>query len=809
MQRGLGGRFEFQRNNRFAGNAPLQHHLWKRAPNSGTFLALCCGFAATVPHEGHAKEEEFAPRKPSAVTAYASPTMYTNSSRKSRWNPFRRHIMGSVAEETTPIAPPLAPPKSKTFETNVERVESWPEEARPLKKHTWLSYLYGVGDLILVVLPVYFILLGVAAITLNGKPTKGSEFGKKVEFAMTLGPTMFPILFAAISGRSMKMIARFLAEKGTKISTLEQLMASQSVWGTFEIQMNMQRLTLVGINLLFLWALSPLGGQASLRLMGRQDRDSFVDTQLRYMTTGPGGSMWGLSSTYSGSGKYADAGALYTAALLAPLDTKTGPRDLWGNVKIPNLEYINETKSDAEGWFTVPTIEHPETYSALVGLPIVGLPTTTKSNFTLESTYLTVECSRFNQTPYPGINDTNRSDTDFAKLDQLVPGQVWLNKSLNNPFEPSAGLTTSFFIDTNLETSWAETSPSFEPLRGRLDSFFGYYNQSRLNNTLAQEKRKLIYASIYATSADEPRFGLNVAYCTIAQNHVEAMIECNGTQCAATKVRKSLTDTRPSKYTPLEHGTIMIGFAEQFPIAVTFNTGSSPTERYLTNSSSFPFIQEAGQLSLDVVYANVSLVEPELFSRRLSSAINTYYQLTIQPTGYFGSLPRNLSLYGPDTLPVTDINKYLPGNLSATNTSFFDWWSEFDRRVQTSDSPFIGATTAAETTTTEQIFVGSAAWISLLIVSSVVIFIIGFTAMILKRHTLGPEMFGFVTSMTYENPWVKIPQGGTMLDAMERARLLRDVEVHVADVRGDDNVGHIAFAAGTPLRKLERGRLYR
>jgi hypothetical protein len=29
---------------------------------------------------------------------------------------------------------------------------------------------------------------------------------------------MFPIVFAAISGRSMKMIARYLAEKGTKIS---------------------------------------------------------------------------------------------------------------------------------------------------------------------------------------------------------------------------------------------------------------------------------------------------------------------------------------------------------------------------------------------------------------------------------------------------------------------------------------------------------------------------------------------------------------------------------------------------------------
>ncbi|KAI0615007.1 hypothetical protein Ptr902_09692 [Pyrenophora tritici-repentis] len=736
--------------------------------------------------------------------------MDTNTSIRSQWNPFRRHVLGSVAEETTPMAPPLAPPKSKTFETSIERVDSWPEEARPLKKHTWLSYLYGIGDFILVVLPIYFILLGVAVITLNGKPTRGSAFGKKVEFAMNLGPTMFPILFAAISGRSMKMIARFLAEKGAKISTLELLMASQSVWGTFEIQMNMQRLTLVGINLLFLWALSPLGGQASLRLMTRQDRDTFDNAKLRYMTTGPGGSMWGLASTYVGSGRFADAGALYTAALLAPLDTKIGPRDPWGNVKIPNLDYINETKSDSEGWVTVPTIQEPEMYSALVGLPVVGLPPTGRSNFTAESTYLTVECGRFNQTPYPGINDTRSAKTDFAKLDSIVPGPIWLNKSsTRNPFEPVPGRTTSFFIDTNLGSTWDNFNPLYEPLLGRLDAFFGNYNQSRLNNKIGQEAREFTYASIYATSVDSSQFGLNIGRCTLAQTHVEAMIECIGDQCAAKKVRKSISDLRPSTYTAFEHGVIMQGFAEQFPVAVTFNGGSSPTERYLSNSSAFPFVQEAGHLTQDIAYTNVSVIESRLFSRRLSSAINTYYQLTVQPTGYYGGLPRNLSRYGPDTIPVIDINKYLPGNFSATNNSFYDWWPMFDAGVQSSDFPFIGATTTASTTSTEQIFVGDTAWISLLIVSSTVILIIGSTALMLKRRTLGPELFGFVTSMTYENPWVKIPQGGTMLDAMERARLLRDVEVHVADVRGDDNVGHIAFAAGIPLRKLERGRLYR
>lgn len=252
----------------------------------------------------------------------------------------------------------------------------------------------------------------------------------------------------------------------------------------------------------------------------------------------------------------------------------------------------------------------------------------------------------------------------------------------------------------------------------------------------------------------------------------------------------------------------MAGFAQQFPTAVANTVGSSPTERYLSNSSAFPFVQHAGQFTQDTAFVNLSLTEPALFSRRLSSAINTYYQLTIQPTGYFGSLSGNLSLYGPDTIPVTDINKYLPNDFPATNNSFFDWWPKFDEVAQSSESPFIGATTTATVTTTEEIFVGEVAWLSLLMVSSSVILITGIAALVLKQRTLGPELFGFVSSMTYENPWVKIPSGGTMLDAMERARLLGDVQVHIADVRGNDDVGHIAFAAGVPLRKLERGRLY-
>lgn len=78
-----------------------------------------------------------------------------NITTETRWNPFRRHALGSSVEEVNEPAPLGA--KSKTWTTTVDRIPSWPEEAKPLKKRNGLSYLFGIGDLILVLLPIYFI----------------------------------------------------------------------------------------------------------------------------------------------------------------------------------------------------------------------------------------------------------------------------------------------------------------------------------------------------------------------------------------------------------------------------------------------------------------------------------------------------------------------------------------------------------------------------------------------------------------------------------------------------------------------------
>lgn len=205
----------------------------------------------------------------------------------------------------------------------------------------------------------------------------------------------------------------------------------------------------------------------------------------------------------------------------------------------------------------------------------------------------------------------------------------------------------------------------------------------------------------------------------------------------------------------------------------------------------------------------MSELSPDTFSRRLALVLNTYYQLTIAPNAYLGNLPQtNFSAFGPDTLPVHDVDVYLPSNETTKNTTFENWYNPFQLKTFKSGLYFIGATTNATISKTHEIYVCNFAWVSLLFAAAISIFLVGAASLVLKRRTLGPEMFGFVTSMTYENPYLNVPRGGTTLDAMERARLLRDVEVYLGDVCGDKDVGHIALASGTPTHKLNRGRLY-
>lgn len=91
-----------------------------------------------------------------------------------------------------------------------EEVKS--SKAESLRSPLHQTILRTIVDVFMVTLPCLFIALGVVATRLNQQ--EKSSYGEKVKQAARLGPTVFPIAFAAIVARFNRQLARWQAEKG-------------------------------------------------------------------------------------------------------------------------------------------------------------------------------------------------------------------------------------------------------------------------------------------------------------------------------------------------------------------------------------------------------------------------------------------------------------------------------------------------------------------------------------------------------------------------------------------------------------------
>lgn len=82
----------------------------------------------------------------------------------------------------------------------------------------------------------------------------------------------------------------------------------------------------------------------------------------------------------------------------------------------------------------------------------------------------------------------------------------------------------------------------------------------------------------------------------------------------------------------------------------------------------------------------------------------------------------------------------------------------------------------------------------------------------LRKNTLAPDIFGFVSSLTRDNPHFPVPVGGSTLDGISRTRAFRNVKVKLGDVGGmEDGHGRLGFVpivTTVPAQTLSRSRKY-
>jgi hypothetical protein len=236
------------------------------------------------------------------------------------------------------------------------------------------------------------------------------------------GPTVFPITFAAVVGRSLKSVAATLLERGSKIGSIECLLGGRTVASAVILPFSMGYLHPFMLPLIVLWSLSPLGGQAALRVISVEPSGAESSMSFDYIDLSNSPFlMYGLQFSWE-----LEPAVLsdFSTALNSPPIVKSSSQDLFGNIKIPMLEALaTDQTPDGDGWYDIQTQSPGDVYSSLTGLPFSkpSLDTTDRAFFDIETSYISANCNLSLQKSNgqfirDAVHDTQEATSDVMVL---------------------------------------------------------------------------------------------------------------------------------------------------------------------------------------------------------------------------------------------------------------------------------------------------------------------------------------------------------------------------------------------------------
>lgn len=423
------------------------------------------------------------------------------------------------------------------------------------------------------------------------------------------GPTIFPILFAAIASKFLRALAATKLERGASVLTLDNLLNSRTVFSTLTTPFELRTLNIVTPLLVLLWALSPLGGQASLRVISTGPSYTNTTGNFTYLAFVSPFTNQGVGS--ASAEPLAPIDAAFTAALATAPDSKASPQDQFGNIKVPVYEYLNSSSSkDGSTWREVPDNDNI-TWSSLTGLPLHGLPSKGTSRFQLNTGYMMTDCR--------------------------VSGRNW---------------TAGYMQSLENVTYWSGANFAFNASIG-----FDAFQPASFN---------FLSLSLEGGSPSKP---LTSALCNLSMSYLELQVQCEGKSCRSLAVRPSAspathsnrttnpTSLSSTQFTPLnglgQRDIMFTSFMKNFVNSTNPSVGcdtsfctTSAIEGYLANPDSpynFPF----GNPSL-WTYGN------KLISQRFTQLFNTYWIDSIAPFAVAGQFNISVGLTDPTDQTVTD-----------------------------------------------------------------------------------------------------------------------------------------------------------
>ncbi|KAF6785188.1 hypothetical protein CSOJ01_15636 [Colletotrichum sojae] len=263
-----------------------------------------------------------------------------------------------------------------------------------------IKFLSWTWEVVLTALPLFFFAISILALRLDEQVRSTSTYGPTIEEITRLSPTIYPVLFAMIAARFYRNAARWHLERpgGITVASLEQIIGSSSFASALERLFIIRTQPILGVLILSTWAMSPLGGQSSSRLL-RIDEKKYRSKEWIYYDIRNQ-----ENSTFYDMDKYtygpADIiQALYPSCLFSPRKQRQSSMDLLGRPKIPQWPYDSMQDIEETAWRMVDknALEAGiDYYTSLIGINVQDLNlsgSSTLYEFEVESDYIGFDCS--------------------------------------------------------------------------------------------------------------------------------------------------------------------------------------------------------------------------------------------------------------------------------------------------------------------------------------------------------------------------------------------------------------------------------
>lgn len=667
--------------------------------------------------------------------------------------------------------------------------KAWPQEPVPLipKKHEQIALI--LYDVALIAIPVVLVLKIVGCIvswsqdrkyTNNEIDSVHATTRVLVQFNDQL-VTIFTIIFVTIISTLVKRYALYKAQRGAFVSDLEQLQGSVSMVSTLKLVWSLRSWSRQSIILCLIWCFYYLGSQASKREFAIADS----------------GSLWTMpaaSFNFSGSSFF---DPILSDDYIPNQDpTYLNNRFLRSSI-VQNHKQDPNTDlgrgSDLDGWPLVPNIAlalnpDPDIISGLPGaLSNPSTDTSTSENASPETPkgktpdrhgWISVAAQSKNVyislTGHPLY--TQQRNYNYSNRHKIVGSYnyktAYLNIGCGVPvkhqyadFPDKMANGTRLLASMNMVMNDVAVNASRDawghPLR-TFDLWVRWPNGTIYTNNGSFAEP----ASVRST-------------CNITSTHVEVSVSCGQLGCVPIRMRyrdpsqpdspsifklnNAVSAGNATSYsTPFDKKAYADNFFSNFTLSTgpaTDLEGSTPIFNYVKMS----VVRYYASYDVDTTSSGCVLCgESDVAMRQqvnpaMSFWFNTYAQIGQYEFALASSDAWTLAKHGSD-------GSFNPVVLKGAfyNRAYYIYWH----------------------------------WIAIDFASCLVLLVAGVLCHWLRVHTLAPDIFGYVSSLTRDNPYFDLPDNGSALSGLDRARLMKRVKVKIGDLNAEreGDVGKIGLA---------------